>query len=365
MDFSALLAKEIAKKKEIAGKAAAASAATTSFNSTTIKPSSERKNKKVYVTKAQLERAEQELQAEKQRAHDEAREQAALNRKRLLDEERAANDRKRQKLETKRLESQQKLLEAKNQADKNKTDVEGLEESKLTDEELIREFRVRGEPVTLFAERRSQRVLRLHELNQQAERDEQERHEEKLEQTIDMEINEPDIKTNPNKVYTQMRATIRTLLFEWRAIVTATPDNKNTDDDSATSENKEALAVLAQTESYCQPLLTQLRQKALSKQLYPKLATLLMHIQQHRYREANDIYIQMSIGNAAWPIGVTAVGIHARSARERITGYGNDKDDKVQVAHIMSDDATRKWLIAVKRFITFAEGHLAKKSFKS
>ncbi|KAF5102404.1 hypothetical protein D0Z03_000416 [Geotrichum reessii] len=366
MDFSALLAKEIAKKKEIAGKAAAASATTKSFNSPTTKPSSATKNKKAYVTKAQLERAEQELQAEKQRAHDEAREQAAQDRKRLFDEERAANDRKRQKLEAKRLESQQRLLEAKNQANKNKTDVEGLEESKLTDEELIREFRVRGEPVTLFAERRSQRVLRLHELNQQAERDEQERHEEKLEQTIDMEINEPDIKANPTKVYTQMRATIRTLLSEWRAIVTAAPDNQNTDDDgSATSENKEALAVLAQTESYCQPLLVQLRQKALSKQLYPKLATLLMHIQQHRYREANDIYIQMSIGNAAWPIGVTAVGIHARSARERITGYGNDKDDKVQVAHIMSDDATRKWLIAVKRFITFAEGHLAKKSFKS
>lgn len=354
MDFSALLAKEIAKKKSIANKAATSS---TSAPSTKATSAGLGNTKKKYLTKAQLEQAELELQAEKQRELDEAREQAAQARKRRVDEERAANERKRQKLEEKRRESQRER-EARDRASQDQAKVEGLEESKLTDEELTKEFRARGEPVTLFAERRSQRVLRLHELNQQAKRKEQEQQEEELERTINMEISEPDIKTDSDKVYTQMRATIRTLLAEWRNIITA-PDQ------DATADNKEALEVLAQTEAYCQPLLQQLRQKALPKQLYPKLATLLMHIQQHRYREANDVYIQMSIGNAAWPIGVTAVGIHARSARERITGYGNENDENVQVAHIMSDDATRKWLIAIKRFITFAEGHLSKKSFKS
>ncbi|KAH8031885.1 hypothetical protein HPB51_021074 [Rhipicephalus microplus] len=33
---------------------------------------------------------------------------------------------------------------------------------------------------------------------------------------------------------------------------------------------------------------------------------------------ANDAYLQMAIGNAPWPIGVTMVGIHARTGREKI-----------------------------------------------
>lgn len=36
------------------------------------------------------------------------------------------------------------------------------------------------------------------------------------------------------------------------------------------------------------------------------------------YVKANDAYLQMAIGNAPWPIGVTMVGIHARTGRERI-----------------------------------------------
>lgn len=34
--------------------------------------------------------------------------------------------------------------------------------------------------------------------------------------------------------------------------------------------------------------------------------------------QANDSYLQMAIGNAPWPIGVTMVGIHARTGREKI-----------------------------------------------
>jgi pre-mRNA-splicing factor 18 len=41
-------------------------------------------------------------------------------------------------------------------------------------------------------------------------------------------------------------------------------------------------------------------------------------MQNRSYQKANDAYLRMSIGNAAWPIGVTSVGIHERSAREKI-----------------------------------------------
>ncbi|KAG2168295.1 hypothetical protein JADG_008034 [Aureobasidium aubasidani] len=51
----------------------------------------------------------------------------------------------------------------------------------------------------------------------------------------------------------------------------------------------------------------------------------------------------------AWPIGVTMVGIHERSAREKL--HANDKD----AAHIMSDEITRKFLQSIKRCLSFSQ----------
>ena len=65
------------------------------------------------------------------------------------------------------------------------------------------------------------------------------------------------------------------------------------------------------------------------------------------YLAAMDQYIKMAIGNAPWPIGVTMVGIHERSAREKI--YTNS------VAHIMNDETTRKYLQSVKKMMTFCQ----------
>nr|CAD1840466.1 unnamed protein product [Ananas comosus var. bracteatus] len=64
------------------------------------------------------------------------------------------------------------------------------------------------------------------------------------------------------------------------------------------------------------------------------------------YLAAMDQYIKDGHRNAPWPIGVTMVGIHERSAREKI--YTNS------VAHIMNDETTRKYLQSVKRLMTFA-----------
>lgn len=35
-------------------------------------------------------------------------------------------------------------------------------------------------------------------------------------------------------------------------------------------------------------------------------------VHRREYVKANDSYLRLSIGNAPWPIGVTAVGIHER-----------------------------------------------------
>ena len=44
----------------------------------------------------------------------------------------------------------------------------------------------------------------------------------------------------------------------------------------------------------------------------------------------------MAIGNAPWPIGVTMVGIHARTGREKIFSK--------HVAHVLNDETQRKYI---------------------
>lgn len=51
---------------------------------------------------------------------------------------------------------------------------------------------------------------------------------------------------------------------------------------------------------------------------------------------------------SAWPIGVTMVGIHERSAREKL-------HEKGKSAHIMSDEVTRKFLQSIKRCLSFCQ----------
>ena len=46
----------------------------------------------------------------------------------------------------------------------------------------------------------------------------------------------------------------------------------------------------------------------------------------------------MAIGNAPWPIGVTMVGIHARTGREKISARN--------VAHVLNDEIQRKYIQA-------------------
>lgn len=55
-----------------------------------------------------------------------------------------------------------------------------------------------------------------------------------------------------------------------------------------------------------------------------------------RLVQANDAYLQMAIGNAPWPIGVTMVGIHARTGREKIFSK--------HVAHVLNDETQRKYI---------------------
>ncbi|SCU82342.1 LADA_0C04588g1_1 [Lachancea dasiensis] len=113
--------------------------------------------------------------------------------------------------------------------------------------------------------------------------------------------------------------------------------------------------LLLETRKSLYPLLVKLRKRQLPSEFLTSISTIIYYIQQDQFSLAIQSYMKLSIGNVAWPIGVTSIGIHARSAHERI--QGNDK-----IANVMLDETTRLWITSVKRLISFTQALSRKKS---
>lgn len=107
---------------------------------------------------------------------------------------------------------------------------------------------------------------------------------------------------------------------------------------------KIARATCAQTKVYMKPLLRKLKSKTLPDDILESLTDIVKRLLNRNYIKASDAYLQMAIGNAPWPIGVTMVGIHARTGREKIFSKN--------VAHVMNDETQRKYIQGLKRIMT-------------
>ncbi|XP_051952807.1 pre-mRNA-splicing factor 18-like [Xyrauchen texanus] len=114
-------------------------------------------------------------------------------------------------------------------------------------------------------------------------------------------------------------------------------------------KGKVASATQKQTESYLKPLFRKLRNKNLPGDIKESITDIIKFMLEKEYVKANDAYLQMAIGNAPWPIGVTMVGIHARTGREKI--YSK------HVAHVLNDETQRKYIQGLKRLMTICQKH--------
>ncbi|XP_056429334.1 pre-mRNA-splicing factor 18 isoform X1 [Hyla sarda] len=114
---------------------------------------------------------------------------------------------------------------------------------------------------------------------------------------------------------------------------------------------KLASATQKQTESYLKPLFRKLRKKNLPADIKESITDIIKFMLQREYVKANDAYLQMAIGNAPWPIGVTMVGIHARTGREKIFSK--------HVAHVLNDETQRKYIQGLKRLMTVCQKHFS------
>ena len=68
-----------------------------------------------------------------------------------------------------------------------------------------------------------------------------------------------------------------------------------------------------------------------------RITEIIENLQQREYVKANDAYLRLSIGNAPWPIGVTMVGIHERSGREKIFSQQIARNSYNDLSIILTD----------------------------
>lgn len=255
------------------------------------------------------------------------------------------------------------------------TSASNIKQKELPRTEVIRRLRDRGEPITLFGESENDAFQRLRHLEimqpevnhgfrndfQQAmdevdqqyldhilavtEGDDQKTGKTAEEDAIDDSITYEKIQEMARKMgrgnkdldHMVVRALLEFLLKMWISQV-------NCGMDKMSANVKIARATCMQTKVYMKPLLRKLRTKSLPEDILDSLTLISKMLLNREYIKASDAYLQMAIGNAPWPIGVTMVGIHARTGREKIFSKN--------VAHVMNDETQRKYIQGLKRLMT-------------
>jgi pre-mRNA-splicing factor 18 len=249
----------------------------------------------------------------------------------------------------------------------------------LPRKEVIKRLRERGEPILLFGESISEAFLRLKQIqisesetNRGFRNDFQEAME-KLEQEYLNEMlksknsgNESKQKGNDVKVE-DVNTTIEELnnlainlrkrkddisqdckiickFLKFLLGLWGKNLNSRQDKDKTSTQGKRESATYTQTQTYLKPLFKQLDGNKIAEDIFKHLVLIVKYLLERDYVKANDAYLQMAIGNSPWPIGVTMVGIHARTGREKIFSQN--------IAHVLNDETQRKYIQGLKRLIT-------------
>lgn len=139
---------------------------------------------------------------------------------------------------------------------------------------------------------------------------------------------------------------VELILQNWGKKLNSRHDNRK-----VAAMGKKDAATYNQTRSYLKPLTKRLKKRTLPEDILECLVEIVQHCLERNYVGANDAYLTMAIGNAPWPIGVTMVGIHARTGREKIFSK--------HVAHVLNDETQRKYIQGLKRLITKCQEYYA------
>ncbi|KAM4062194.1 prp18 domain-containing protein [Hirsutella rhossiliensis] len=341
MDFAALMNKELSKSK----KPTAATAATADGEKKYLKRSEvEAQRTAAYLAEQKALEAEREAKAAAKRKREDevAADNAAREdkRRRLAEEAR----RRRQEQEREQERARRKRLglpdldEDKGDGDEDGAAAGGVED--LPEPELVAQLRALGQPAKLFGESHAARLRRYRKLKTLVT-------DGPIPTTLEL-VEEKDMRvdgTMPRDgegrkwLFRQLASYFTMVLTEYERAM----ENERRD----TTAGKTAYSAMVQTRENMKPLFRKFEAGDLDDSLIEPIIEIVKALQERRYVDANDGYLRLSIGKAAWPIGVTMVGIHERSAREKL--HGGEK------GHVMGDEVTRKFLQSIKRCLTFAQ----------
>ncbi|CAD8093759.1 unnamed protein product [Paramecium primaurelia] len=138
------------------------------------------------------------------------------------------------------------------------------------------------------------------------------------------------------------------MLREWNIKLL---DKFNTETLKRSLEGSQAFNSYKQTLDYIKPLTEQLQKakmvQSINEEILNALYLIIRFCVYKEYVRAYDKYLELAIGNAPWPMGVTMVGIHERTGRSKISSS--------QIAHILNDETQRKYIQAIKRLITVSQ----------
>ncbi|KAH7262625.1 hypothetical protein BKA59DRAFT_505649 [Fusarium tricinctum] len=333
MDFAALMNKELSKSKKGSGS-----------------------DEKKYLKRSEIEAQRKEAYLAEQKAIEAERQaKAAAKRKREEDlaTENAVREEKRRKLaeDMRRRREEQEAEEER--ARRKRLGLPELVKAKSEDaedgvhasddvpeEELVEKLRGLGEPVVLFGESHTARVRRYRRLTTVVSKG-------PIPTTLEL-VDEKDMKVDSELpkdkegrkwLFRQLASYFTMVLTEYERAMEAEKRD--------TSASKIAYNAMVQTRENMKPLFRKFEQGELDDDILKPVIEIVQALQERRYVDANDGYLRLSIGKAAWPIGVTMVGIHERSAREKL--HNGEK------GHVMGDEVTRKYLQSIKRCLTFAQ----------
>jgi pre-mRNA-splicing factor 18 len=132
------------------------------------------------------------------------------------------------------------------------------------------------------------------------------------------------------------------LLKQWEADLQARPE-----DLKRSLAGRNETKKVKQCKDYIRPLFQLCKRRQLEENLLNKLDQMVQFCEEGEFVRAHDAYLDVAIGRAAWPIGVTMVGIHARTGRAKI--------ESANVAHVMNSELQRKYLTSVKRLLTYEQ----------
>ncbi|KAF6210926.1 hypothetical protein GE061_014038 [Apolygus lucorum] len=85
--------------------------------------------------------------------------------------------------------------------------------------------------------------------------------------------------------------------------------NNREDSEKLATKGKMALATYKQTQLYLKPLVNKLKNHSLPEDISDSLTSIVRYLLDRNYIQASDAYLEMAIGNAPWPIGVTMTAI--------------------------------------------------------